>query len=36
MSARLEDNFTGETLLDIATQYDEIAEHAERRQRAGG
>jgi hypothetical protein len=29
----IEDNFTAETLLDIARQYDELAEHAERRQR---
>ena len=25
-------NLTGETLSDIALQYDELAEHAERRQ----
>jgi hypothetical protein len=25
------DDFTAETLLDIAGQYDELAEHAERR-----
>jgi hypothetical protein len=27
------DNFTAETLLDIAGQYEELAERAERRQR---
>jgi hypothetical protein len=32
----LRDNFTAETLLDIARQYDELAEHAERRQRRRG
>jgi len=29
----IEDNFTAETLVDIALQYDELAERAERRQR---
>jgi hypothetical protein len=29
----IEDNFTAETLLDIALQYDELGEQAERRQR---
>lgn len=29
----IEDNFTAETLLDIAVQYEELAEHAERRLR---
>ena len=29
----VEDNFTAETLLDIAAQYGELAEHAERRLR---
>jgi hypothetical protein len=29
----IEDNFTAESLLDITVQYDELAEHAERRQR---
>jgi hypothetical protein len=32
----IEDNFTAESLLDIARQYDELAEHAERRQRRSG
>jgi hypothetical protein len=27
----IEDNFTAESLLDIALQYDELAERAERR-----
>ncbi len=27
------DNYTAETLLDIALRYDELAEHAERRLR---
>lgn len=29
----IEDNFTAETLLNIARQYDELVEHAERRLR---
>ena len=29
----IEDNFTAETLLDIALQYDELVLHAERRRR---
>jgi hypothetical protein len=29
----IDDNFTAETLLDIALQYDELAEHTQRRQR---
>jgi hypothetical protein len=29
----IDDDFIGETLLDIALQYDELALHAERRQR---
>jgi hypothetical protein len=29
----IDDNFTAETLLDIAVQYEELAEHAERRLR---
>ncbi len=29
----IDDDFTAETLLDIAVQYEELAEHAERRQR---
>jgi hypothetical protein len=29
----IEDDFTGETLLEIARQYAELVEHAERRQR---
>jgi hypothetical protein len=29
----VEDDFTAETLLDIAAQYGELAEHAERRLR---
>ena len=29
----VEDDFIAETLLDIAQMYDEIAEHADRRQR---
>jgi hypothetical protein len=28
----VEDNFTAETLLDVARQYDELAERAERSQ----
>ena len=31
--AELINNFTAETLLDIAVQYEELAEHAERRLR---
>ena len=27
----IEDNYTAETLLEIALRYDELAEHAERR-----
>jgi hypothetical protein len=30
----IEDNFTAETLLEIAVQYEELAEHAKRRQRS--
>jgi hypothetical protein len=33
LAALVEDNFTAETLLDIATRYGELAEHAERRLR---
>jgi hypothetical protein len=33
LSELIEDNFTAATLLDIAGQYDELAERAERRQR---
>jgi hypothetical protein len=33
LSELIEDNFTAETLLDIAGQYNELAEHAERRLR---
>jgi hypothetical protein len=29
----IDDNFTAESLLDIALQYEELAEHAQRRQR---
>ena len=29
----IDDDFIGETLLEIALQYDELAEHAEKRQR---
>jgi hypothetical protein len=29
----IEDDFAGETLLEIARQYDELIEHAKRRQR---
>jgi hypothetical protein len=29
----IEDNFTAETLFDIAVQYDELAEHVQRRMR---
>ena len=29
----IEDDFAGETLLEIARQYDELVEHAKRRQR---
>ena len=29
----IEDDFTAETLLDIALQYDELAEYDEQRQR---
>jgi hypothetical protein len=29
----IDDNSTGETLSEIALQYDELAEHAERRSR---
>jgi hypothetical protein len=32
----IEDNFTPESLLDIARQYDELAERAERRLRRRG
>ena len=32
----IEDNFTAETLLDIAGQYEELAEHAQRIQRRAG
>ena len=30
------DDFTRETMFDIARQYDELAERAERRKRRGG
>jgi hypothetical protein len=32
----IDDAFTRETILDIALQYQELADHAERRQRRGG
>jgi hypothetical protein len=32
----IEDNFTAESLLDIALQYDELTEHAERERVSGG
>jgi hypothetical protein len=31
----IDDNFTGETLLEIALQYGELAKHAKRRLRRG-
>ncbi len=33
LAERIEDSFTSETLLNIALQYDELALHAEQRQR---
>ena len=36
LSELIEDNFTAETLLDIAGQYDMLAERGERRQRRSG
>ena len=33
LAEMIKDNFTAESLLEIARQYDELAEHAERRQR---
>ena len=36
LSELIEDNFTAETLLDVAGQYDMLAERAEQQQRRSG